>query len=98
MGIASGIGDNSFAPEREISRQELFTLVYKTLDAIGEAPEVTEGTTLSGLSDTDAVCDWAKEAAAALIEAKVISDSDGKLNPNATATRAEMALFRLLSQ
>lgn len=31
LGISSGIGNNMFGPEKEISRQEMFTLLYNVL-------------------------------------------------------------------
>ena len=39
LGITSGVGENMFAPEDEITRQDMFTLLYRSLDILGELPE-----------------------------------------------------------
>lgn len=38
LGISEGVGNNLFAPEKEITRQEMFTLLYSSLKAIGQVP------------------------------------------------------------
>ncbi len=98
LGIASGIGDNMYAPTREITRQEMFTLLYNALKHIGQLPQGNSAKTLPDFTDADSVADWAKDALALLVETGTISGSGGKLNPAGTATRAEMAqtLYNLL--
>ena len=56
--------------------------------------------TLADFSDAGVIAVWAKEAMAYLVEAGIISVSNGKLMPNNTTTRAEMAqvLHNLLSK
>jgi hypothetical protein len=39
LSISNGIGNNMFAPDKEITRQEMFTLLYNVLKAIGRLPE-----------------------------------------------------------
>ena len=39
LGITTGVGNNKFAPDNEISRQDMFTLLYRTLDILGEATQ-----------------------------------------------------------
>jgi hypothetical protein len=46
LGIASGVGDNKFAPEQAITRQEMFTLLYNALDALDNLPTGDSGRTL----------------------------------------------------
>jgi hypothetical protein len=36
LGISNGVGDNKFAPEQAITRQEMFTLLYNALKAIDQ--------------------------------------------------------------
>ncbi|UOO37948.1 S-layer homology domain-containing protein [Oscillospiraceae bacterium CM] len=98
LGITNGIGNNLFAPDREITRQEMFTLLYNALTVIGEPPEGNAGKELSDFSDADRVASWAKNAMTLLIETGSISGSSGKLFPTESTTRAEMAqvLYNLL--
>jgi hypothetical protein len=99
-GISSGIGNNKFAPEKQITRQEMFTLMYNALKAIGQLPEGTEGQQLSDFSDSDKINSWAKDALTLFTQTGAIGGSGGKLYPTAETTRAEMAqvLYKLLSK
>ena len=98
LGISAGVGNNQFAPDKEITRQEMFTLLYNALKVIGEMPASASSKTLADFSDAPDIASWAKDAMALLVEAGTIAGSGGKLNPAGTATRAEMAqvLYNLL--
>nr|WP_312579337.1 immunoglobulin-like domain-containing protein [Sedimentibacter sp.] len=100
LGITDGVGNNMFAPEREITRQEMFTLLYNALRTIGGLPEKISSKTLSDFTDEELIAPWAREAMALLLETGTISGSAGKLSPTSTTTRAEMAqvLYNLLSR
>ncbi len=38
LGITEGLGNNLYAPDKQITRQEMFTLLYNTLKVIGQLP------------------------------------------------------------
>jgi hypothetical protein len=99
IGISNGVGNNMFAPDKSITRQEMFALLYNALKAIGEMPASTSGKTLSDFSDVSDIASWAKDAMTLLVESGTVSGSGGKLNPTGTTTRAEMAqvLYNLLT-
>jgi len=98
--IVNGVGNNMFAPEQAITRQEMFVMLYNALEVIEELPQASGGKKLSDFGDANQVDSWAREAMSALIEGGVISGSNGMLNPTASTTRAEMAqmLYNLLSK
>jgi len=108
LGISSGVGNNMFAPEKEITRQEMFTLLYNALKVTGKLPEGeaygryrgSSGISLSGFSDADDIAPWARDAMKLLVETGIISGSGNRLLPRDTATRAQMAqmLYSLLSE
>ncbi|WP_397331050.1 S-layer homology domain-containing protein [Paenibacillus sp. JSM ZJ436] len=103
LGLSSGVGDNKFAPEREITRQDMFMLLYRTLEMLNEVPgENGEKATLStgDFSDADQISSYALEAMEHLAASGMITGNGGKLNPKSTTTRAEMAqvLYNLLSR
>lgn len=100
LGISAGVGNNMYMPEKEITRQEMFTLLYNALKVIGRLPQGNSGKTFSDFSDADRIALWAGEAMASLVEAGIIAGSGGRLNPANTTTRAEMAqiLYALLSK
>lgn len=114
LGISAGVGNNLFAPGKEITRQEMFTLLYNTLKVIGQLSDIQERAvsavdeksvynpvkTLSDFYDADEISPWAEDAMRLLVEKGFISGSGGKLLPQDTATRAQMAqmLYNLLSK
>jgi len=100
LGMASGVGNNLFAPEQPITRQEMFALLYKTLKAINRLPAAETGKTLAAYADSGDIAKWAKDVTAQLVEAGIINSSDGRLLPREKATRADMAqiLYNLLNK
>ncbi|WP_165755681.1 S-layer homology domain-containing protein [Ruminiclostridium hungatei] len=97
LGISGGVGKNMFAPGKEITRQEMFTLLYNALKAIGELPKVNTGKTLSAFSDAGQIASWAKDAMTLMVETGTVSG--GKLAPEEKTTRAQMAqvLYNLMT-
>ncbi|MEA4814822.1 MAG: S-layer homology domain-containing protein [Oscillospiraceae bacterium] len=98
LGISNGVGDNKFAPEKAISRQEMFTLLYNTLKEIDQLPEGDSGKTLSDFTDSGSISSYAMEAMDYLVKNGVVSGNNGCLLPSATTTRAQMAqvIYNLL--
>jgi len=91
LGISSGIGNNMFGPEKEISRQEMFTLLYNALKTLGRLPAASGEKSLSSFQDEGDVAPWAREAMTYFVKAGLVSGSNGKLLPNDSSTRAQMA-------
>lgn len=100
LGISAGVGNNLFAPEKDITRQEMFTMLYKALRVIDRLPRGNSGKALSDFTDAGQIAPWAKEAITLLVETGAIGGSSGKLTPDGVATRAEMAelLYNLLGK
>lgn len=100
LGLASGVGNNKYAPEDQITRQQLFTLIYRILGMIEKLPEGDSGKTLSDFTDSGQIDAYALDAMKLLVETGTIAGSGGKLNPRGTTTRAEMAqvLYNLLTK
>jgi hypothetical protein len=100
LGISGGVGNNMFASGKEITRQEMFTLLYNALKAIGELRSGNTGKSLSAFSDAGQIASWAKDAMALMVNTGTVSGSGGKLTPEETTTRAQMAqvLYNLMSK
>lgn len=102
LGIANGFGNNLFAPAKNITRQEMFTLLYNALKIIEMLPgnngNNDNGKTLLSFSDANDIAPWAKEAMTFLVETGTIGGSNGMLYPTNTTTRAEIAqvLYNLI--
>lgn len=89
--ITSGIGNNMFAPEREITRQELFTFLFNLLKAIDELPQLSGANSLQEFTDANEVAKWAIEPLDMFIATGVVKGYDLKISPKTIATRAQMA-------
>ncbi|QOX65330.1 hypothetical protein FRZ06_19205 [Anoxybacterium hadale] len=106
LGLSDGVGNNLFAPERKISRQELFTLTYQVLKNIGKLSErdfektlTDSGKSLADFSDSTELSDWAKDAVNLFVEQGIISGSNGRIAAKGDVTRAQLAqmLYNLLN-
>lgn len=84
----------SFESDGKISREEMFTILYKALLASNKTLEKGE---VSEFTDAASISDFAKEATGALIKAGIVNGmGDGTVAPKGTATRAQVAtvIFR----
>ncbi len=85
-GIASGVGKNRFDPNSNVRREQLVSMLFRMLD------EGTVGSgDLSAFSDGNKVSGYAKEAMKWAVGEEILSGSNGKLNPQGFATRAQVA-------
>ena len=100
LGLSKGIGNNMFGPEIEISRQELFTLLYNVLKETGNLPGSDVGKDINSFNDADQVASYAKEAITFLVRTGIVQGYNNELNPRGKAERAEAVqlLYNLMSQ
>lgn len=100
LGISTGVGSNLYVPEKQITRQEMFTLLYSALKVMGQLPQSNSDKGLESFSDVGQVAPWAKDAMTLLMQNGLIAGSNGALKPTDTTTRAEMAqvLYNLLKK
>lgn len=89
--LVNGIGANNFAPDNNISRQDLCVIIYNALKALNVSlPEIDSST----FTDNDKINDYAKEASYTLKALGIVNGrSDGSFDPLATATRAEASVI-----
>lgn len=78
----------------------MFTLLYNTLELIGQLPKGKTGQTLADFSDGNSIAPWAKNAMTLFVKTGIISGSNGELSPEDTGSRAQMAqvIYNLLSR
>lgn len=100
LGISEGIGNNMFAPNNEITRQEMFTLLYNLLKTIGKLLEVETVKDIATYKDVSSIATWAKDAMTVLVGAGIVSGDTEMLSPTSTTNRAQLAqvLYNLLSK
>ena len=95
--ITQGVGGNLYRPNEKISRQDMFTLLYRALDGLEEIP--ADKGVKAKFNDEASIAGYADTATDTLVSAGVVSGSNGKLDPKGISTRAQMAqiLMNLLS-
>ena len=90
-GIVNGVAKNTFAPDDSITREQIAAMLYRYAGA-----EAAKEDKLSAFPDAAKVSDWAKEAlnwavASGLINGVANANGTASLEPQATATRAQIA-------
>ena len=96
-GIVRGTSDDTFEPDRAVTRQEMAVILANYLQAWGRTlPQVPAP---AAFTDRDAVAGWAVDAVEAMRTTGVFQGKDGgRFDPAGTATRAEAAaLFQRLA-
>jgi len=97
MGIVDGVGNDLFAPEDHVTRDQLFTFVIRSLGQRYEAERLGRQWTavtqrLRRFRDFSDIPDWARASVALALEAELAAGyEDGTFRPSAVATRAEAA-------
>ncbi len=91
-GVVNGYSDTKFAPNEEITREQLAAILYRYAQFKGL--DVSAKGDLSGFADGAAVSGWAQEAMQWAVGAGLLNgNADGTLAPAAGATRAEVAMI-----
>jgi hypothetical protein len=104
LGIAKGYEDGTFRPDRLITREEMFTFIYRTLVNMGELPKASaDGIDIDDFTDAENISDWSIEAVTALLAANLIrgiSEDELVFAPRGESNRAYMAAMiqRLLTR
>ena len=91
-GIVDGVGGDSFAPNRTITREEFATIMYRYTEFKNVERDISAD--ISSYPDGGEVSAWAKDAMAwAVGEGLISGKPGGLLAPQDTITRAEVALI-----
>jgi hypothetical protein len=89
LGIVQGIGEDNFAPNAPITREQIAVMLYRYVQIMDV--ELPHGT-IAAFADHANISSWATEAVEAIQAAGIVSGRpDGTFDPQATATRAEVA-------
>ena len=91
-GIVNGYGNGKFGPENFCTRAELMVMVANALKVAGKDISADESV-LDKFSDKADIPTWAVPYVAYLVDAGIVSGSNGKINPNVSITRAEVAVI-----
>jgi len=92
MGVVNGIGTDTFAPRRAITRQEACTMLTRA--RLRQNPDlyteiIAATNAIDSIKGADEVKEWAKESVAYMYATGILSLKDGSLAPNAEMTTEE---------
>ena len=89
-GLVKGIGENKFAPDVAISRQDLAVILFRYATFIEF--ELPSTATEADFEDADSIWDYAVEAIKAMQEAELVNGKPGNIfDPLNTSKRSEVA-------
>ncbi len=97
MGIVAGIDDNTFAPNNNITRQEIAAMMHRAIKYVeskNNKSYLTDNTTLSGFTDSEQVSEWAREDVGTLVNNNIIvGTSDTTISPLSNTTIEQAVLL-----
>ena len=89
IGVVSGVGDNQFAPDAKLTREQAATMLARLAEAIGK-PLVAQA---PSFADNAAISSWATGAVGQVQAAGIMSGvGDNKFSPAADYTRKQSIL------
>jgi len=88
-GVVTGVGNNKFSPNGNVTREQLATILYRY--AIANGIDVRDRADLRAFSDGNKVSSYAADAIKWAVAERLINGSGGKLMPQGNATRAQVA-------
>ena len=89
-GIVSGYGNDKFGPNDNVTRQQMIAILYKYAEYIGA--DTSGRAEITTYSDYSKISAYAQESISwAVAEGIITGRTDGSIDPNGTATRAEVA-------
>lgn len=100
-GLINGFGDGTFRPDKTITRAEAMAMLARAMKVSGLGAVSADASTLGAFADQADVPQWAREAAAANVQAGLIEGTEQRrLVPGAQLSRAEAAALirRLLAE
>ncbi|MDO4581778.1 MAG: S-layer homology domain-containing protein [Bacillota bacterium] len=89
-GIVKGFDEATFAPDAAVTRQQLALFLYRYAQYLEK--DVSDGTTELGVyTDAEQINDYARPAVSWAVNRGLLEGDGGRLYPQATATRAQVA-------
>lgn len=93
VGLASGTGGSSYAPNDPITREQACTILRQALPLLGKSCPNASQSVLDRFADKDQIADYAKSHVATLAAQGIISGKGEGVDPKGRLTRAEMAVM-----
>ena len=97
LGVTNGVSETEFAPNKEITREQLATMMSRTIEKIGVETSVNLSK-VNKFADDNKMNDWSKEAIYFMSEAGIIKGvGENNFGVSGTATREQALLISIRS-
>ena len=91
-GIVNGVTENEFAPDNNITREQIAAIMHRYAQYKGYNVSVGENTNILSYTDSESISEYAVASMQYVVGSGLIKGkSDTTLNPKDNATRAEIA-------
>lgn len=103
-GLVFGMDNNTFAPDDQVTREQMAAILVRLLEQKGNTADVSEagaGQLLDRVADQASISSWARVPIAVMVREKIMEGRDnGWFAPQDHATRAEaaMMIYRVLNR
>ncbi len=100
LSITNGQGNNSYGPNKKITRQDMMTLTVRALKIAEKLDNTGNTSILNKYKDKSLIYDYAKTSVATLVSEGIIRGFNNMLNPKGNTTRGEAAvtLYRIYNK
>ncbi|MDP4152125.1 MAG: S-layer homology domain-containing protein [Bacillota bacterium] len=96
LGFVHGVADDKFAPDENITRQEICVMLYRTVNILGFKLNLSAFRSLDSYTDLKNVASWAKDAVEYMLKAGIMAGTSTKtISPNDTTTREQAVVFMM---
>jgi len=91
-GIVNGVSHEEFAPDNDITREQLATIIYRYAKSNGYDMHENSKSDVYSYKDSDEISDYASDAVSYVMKAGIMNGRGEKMfAPKAKITRAEVA-------
>ncbi len=97
-GISKGVGDNMFVPDKKITKEEMYTLLYNSLRALDKIDNTVSDVELASYTGGDKVATWAQEATKYMLAKGYLKLENNEIKAKEDAARVDLArlLYEIL--
>lgn len=93
LGITTGIGNNKFAPDSSITRQDMMTLTARALKIAKKLKGEGSDTDLNKFADNTKIASYARTSIESVVAEGIIQGDGTNINPLGNTSRAEAAVI-----
>lgn len=92
-GMILGSGENKFNPENKITKQDIFVMAYRAMQALNMINTIVDSSVINKYTDSANISDYAVEAISYFAQNGILTSENRAIYPTKIANRDEIADF-----